>query len=69
MGIDDGVLAYYPLAEVQLRGADRLHCANKREDVDCSREKTKRRSNPVEQHPKESRKSESRKGDPHGHRT
>ena len=48
MGINDGVLVYYPLAEVQLRGTDRLHCANEREDVDCSREKTQRRSNQVE---------------------
>ena len=40
MGIDDGVLVHYSLAEVQLRGADRLHCANEREDLDCSREKT-----------------------------
>ena len=28
MGINDGVLVYYFLAEVQLRGTDRLHCAN-----------------------------------------
>ena len=39
MGINDGVLVYYPLAEIQLRGTDRLHCANEHEDIDCSREK------------------------------
>ena len=27
MGINDVVLVYYPLAKVQLRGTDRLHCA------------------------------------------
>ena len=51
MGINDGVLVYYPLAKVQLRGTDRLHCANEQEDIDCSREKVQRRSNQVEQHP------------------
>ena len=39
MGINDSVLVYYPLAKVQVRGTDRLHCANEHEDVDCSREK------------------------------
>ena len=38
MGVNDGVPIYYSLAEIQLRGPDRLHCTN--EDVDCSREKT-----------------------------
>ena len=33
------MLVYYPLAKVQLRGTDCLHCANKHEDIDCSREK------------------------------
>ena len=69
MGINDGVLACYPLAEVKLSGTDRLHCANEHEDIDCSREKAQRRSNQVEQHPKESCKSECRKDDPHGYRT
>ena len=69
MGINDGVLVYYPLAEVQLRGTDRLHCANEHEDIDCSKEKAQRRSNQVEQHPKESCKSECRKDDPYGYRT
>ena len=27
MGIDDGVLVHYSMAEVQLRGTDSLHCA------------------------------------------
>ena len=53
MGINDGVLVYYSLAEVQLRGTDRLHCANEHEDIDCNREKTQRRSDQVEQHPEE----------------
>ena len=69
MGINDGVLFYYPLAEVQLRGTDRLHCANELEDIDCSREKTQQRTNQVEQHPKESCRSEGRKDDPYGYRT
>ena len=69
MGINDGVLVYYPLAKVQLRGTDRLHCANEHEDIDCSREKAQRRSNQVEQHPEESCKSECWKDDPYGYRT
>ena len=40
MGIDDGVPIYYSLAEVQLRGTDRLHCTNEYEDVDSVREET-----------------------------
>ena len=72
MGINDSVLVYYTLTEVQLRGSDSLHCANEaneHEDIDCSREKTQRRSNQVEQHPEESCKSEGRKDDPFGYRT
>ena len=69
MGINDGVLVYYSLAEVQLRGTDRFHCANECKEFDCNRAKAQRRSGQVEQHPKESRKSECRKDDPHGHRT
>ena len=41
-------MIYYPLAKVQLRGSDRLHCANEHEDIDCSREKAQRRNNQVE---------------------
>ena len=52
------MLVYYALAKVQLRGTDRLHCANELEDIDCSREKAQRRSNQVEQHPEESCKSD-----------
>ena len=40
MVIDDGVPIYYSLAEVQLRGTDRLHCTNEHEDVDSGREET-----------------------------
>ena len=69
MGIDDGVLVYYSLAEVQLRGTDRLHCAYECKKLDSSREKAQRRSGQVEQYVEESRKSECRKDDPHGHRT
>ena len=54
MGINVGVLNYYSLAELQLRGTDRLHCANEHEDIDCNREKTQRRSDQVEQNPEES---------------
>ena len=43
MGINDGVLAYYSLAEVQLRVTDRLHCANEHEDIECSREEAQTR--------------------------
>ena len=39
MGINDGVLAYYSLTEVKLRGTDRLHCANECDEFDCNREK------------------------------
>ena len=69
MRINDGVLVYYPLVEVQLRGTDCLQCANQHDDIDCSREKAQRRSNQVEQHPKESCKSECRKDEPYGYRT
>ena len=69
MGINDRVVVYCRLAEVQLRGNDRLHCANEHEDIDCSREKAQRRSNQVEQHPKKSCKPECRKDDPYGYRT
>ena len=40
MGIDDGVPIYYSLADVQLRGTDRLHCTKEHEDVDSGREET-----------------------------
>ena len=48
MGIDDGVIVYYSLAEIQLRGADRLHCADEYKELDGSREKAQRRSGQVE---------------------
>ena len=38
MVIVDGVPIYYSLAEVQLRGTDRLHCTNEYEDLDGGRE-------------------------------
>ena len=69
MGINDGVLVYYSLAEVQLRVTYLLHYANEHEDIDCSRKKAQRRINQVKQHPKESCKSEYRKDDPYGYRT
>ena len=69
MGIDDGVLVYYSLAEVQLRGTDSLHCAYECERLDSGRKKAQRGSGQVEQYSEESRKSECRKNDPHGHRT
>ena len=69
MGFNDGVLVYYCLAEVQMRGIDRLHCANEHEDFDCNREKAQRRSDQVEQNTEESCKSECQKYDPYGYRT
>ena len=48
MGINDGVLVYYPLAEIQLRGTDRLYCANEHEELDSIRKKAQRRSRQVE---------------------
>ena len=48
MGVNDGEFVYYPLAEIQLRGTDRLHCANEREKPDSNREKAQRRSGQVE---------------------
>ena len=44
MGVNDGVIIYYSLAEVQLRGTDRLHCAYECKKLDSSREKAQRRS-------------------------
>ena len=44
MGINDDVSVYYPLAEIQLRGTDRLHCANEHEEIDSSRKKAQRRN-------------------------
>ena len=44
MGINDGVLVYYSLAEIPLRGTDCLHCANEHKELDSSREKAQRRS-------------------------
>ena len=48
MGVNDGVFAYHPLAEIQLRGTDRLHCANEHEKPDSSRKKAQRGSRQVE---------------------
>ena len=38
VGIDDGGLNFYSLAEVQMRGTDRLHCTDEHENTDSSRE-------------------------------
>ena len=40
MGFNDGVLFYYSLAEIQLRGTDRLHRTHEHEDVDSNIKKT-----------------------------
>ena len=48
MGINDGLFGHYPLTEIQLRGTDRLHCANEHEELDSSRKKAQRRSRQVE---------------------
>ena len=37
MGIDNGVPIHYSLAEVQVRGADRLHSTDEHENVDIGR--------------------------------
>ena len=58
MGINDGVLVYYSLAEVQLRGTDRFHCANECKELVSTREKAQRRSSHMEKYLEESRKSE-----------
>ena len=42
------VCLFTTLAEVQLRGSDRLHCANECKEFDCNREKAQRRSGQVE---------------------
>ena len=42
MGINDGVLVYCSLVEIQLRGTDRLHFANEYKELDSSREKAQR---------------------------
>ena len=34
MGTDDGVPIYYCLAEIQVRGTDRLHHTNEHENAD-----------------------------------
>ena len=47
-GSNDGVFVYYPLAEIQLRGTDGLHCANEYEKPDSIRKKAQRGSRQVE---------------------
>ena len=44
----NGVFVYDPLAEIQLRGTDRLHCANEYEKPDSIRKKAQRGSRQVE---------------------
>ena len=68
MGINDGVLATTLWQKFNC-GTDRLHCANEYKELDSNREKAQRRSGQVESYLEESRKSECRKDDPHGHRT
>ena len=48
MEVNDGVFVYYPLAEIQLRGTDRLHCAKEHEKLESSRKKAQRESRQVE---------------------
>ena len=48
MGSNDGVFVYYSLAEVQLRGTDRLHGANERMKPDSVRKKAQRGSHEME---------------------
>ena len=37
MGVDDGVPIHYSLAEIQVRGTDRLHRTHENENVDVGR--------------------------------
>ena len=48
MGVNDGAFAYDPLTEIQLRGTDRLLCANEYEKPDSIRKKAQRGSRQVE---------------------
>ena len=41
MGVNDGVLIHYSLAEIQVRSTDRLHRTNEQENVDIDRKETK----------------------------
>ena len=66
-GKHDGVFVYYSLAEVQLRGTDRLHGANEHKKPDSIRKKAQRGSHEMEQHLEKPSKSKRRKNDPHGH--
>ena len=50
VGINDGVFVHHSLAEVQLRGTDRLHGANERKKPDSIRKKAQRGSLEMEQH-------------------
>ena len=40
MGVDDGVPIHYSLAEIQVRGTDRLHRTHEHKNVDSDRKKT-----------------------------
>ena len=40
MGVDDGVTIHYSLAEIQVRGTDRLHRTHEHENVDTDKKKT-----------------------------
>ena len=37
MAVDDGVPVYYSLAEIQVRGMNRLHGTNEHKNVDIDR--------------------------------
>ena len=39
MGIDDGMPIHYSLAEIQVRGTDRLHRTNEHEQFDIDKKK------------------------------
>ena len=40
MGVDDGVPIHYSLAELQVRGTDRLHRTDVHKNVDVDRKET-----------------------------
>ena len=41
MGIDDGVPIYYSLADVQVRGTDRVHRTDEHENTDIGEREAK----------------------------
>ena len=57
MGVDAGISTHHAMAEVSMRGTDRLHQTNEYEDAIIHRKKTQRESRQMEQHRAKSGKS------------